>query len=112
MKYTDDFVKEWNDRPWHLKPISDKELAYDWFNKGKRNVNGMECLEEQSIFTLICPNKSFQLKNYESPRGLRCNSQRPATIKIEMKRTYSFQELCKHIDYLMDLSCTMEQRKS
>ncbi|MBS7234054.1 hypothetical protein KHA90_23910 [Flavobacterium psychroterrae] len=62
---------------------------------------------EKSIFILKTINKSFYLKQGQSPRGLREEHHRPYLITVEVDKTMDQAELSKFIEYLIELKMAM-----
>ncbi|NLF44093.1 MAG: hypothetical protein GX587_15480 [Bacteroidales bacterium] len=61
-----------------------------------------------SKYTLKAGSREFELHGYQSPRGLRNNDKRPTRVKVEVREDFDLVGLKKHIDYLIILSCEME----
>lgn len=63
----------------------------------------------ESKYTLKAGDIEFELNGYQSPRGLRNRDKRPTMVKVEVKENFDLVGLKKHIDYLITLSCAMEE---
>lgn len=58
-------------------------------------------------YTLIAGVKEFELKENQSPNGLRHNDIRPTELKIEVNESFDRIGLLHHINYLISLSKAM-----
>lgn len=63
---------------------------------------------EHSHFELKTPSKTFKLKEFQSPRGLRHEGNRPDVIVIDCYKVATKEQLEKHIQYLQTLNQAMK----
>ncbi len=62
----------------------------------------------KNTFTLKLGSNSFELTEYQSPRGLRVGTKRPDKIIVKVDKEMDKLELSKHIEYLHILYTAMQ----
>lgn len=66
--------------------------------------------KQESKFILKVGGKEFNLKAFQSPRGIRHEDKRPNIIVVDCYQEFNVVEFHRYIDYLQTLASAMELR--